>query len=60
MQAIEFTTKVKDGVIEIPKKYEPLMDLLEDISVGIAEDIRWIKDNRKHFIGKISSVNNNR
>jgi len=41
----KYTKIVFTNIIE---KYEPLLDLLEDISVGIVSgDIRWLKDNRK-------------
>lgn len=42
---------------DIPEKYEPLLDLLEDVCVGIIPgDIRWIENNRKSNSGDIKDL----
>ena len=37
MQAIEFTTKIKNGVIEIPREYKLLMDKIARVII-LTED----------------------
>ena len=48
MEAIEFVTKQKDGIIEIPKKY--LKNLKDEFRVIILINAETSKNKKKTFI----------